>query len=153
LEQELQQTKIELEAQKQINRLRKGSVEIQLEEIDKKEKEYIKTYQEDFTGSEKLKREHNSLQKECMINLYKKMVKSIIPIDLKVFSKRFLRLRNITNFSSLDHLLEKINENQKILDEVYSLSSYGKSLVTFPYKIKAFLDHLQNITRQFREFF
>jgi hypothetical protein len=57
------------------------------------------------------KKEYCSMQERVVLDLYKSMVKSITPVDLKILEKRLINVDSITSISSLDNFLEGLIKN------------------------------------------
>jgi hypothetical protein len=51
------------------------------------------------------------MQEKVVLDLYKSMVKSITPVDLKILEKRLINVDSITDLSSLDNFLEGLIKN------------------------------------------
>lgn len=61
------------------------------------------------------------MQGNVTIELFKKMIYNIVPIELKYFERKFLNLKSISNFRSVENLLEKIIENQNQYKYIFLL--------------------------------
>jgi len=48
------------------------------------------------------KKEYSGLQGYVLVELFKKIVKNIIPLELRYLEKKILKLEEVTNFDSLD---------------------------------------------------
>jgi len=100
-----------------------------------------------------IKKDYINMQNKIIIELLQKMVKSFIPLDLKFFEKKILRLKDITDFESLESFIEKIIQNQIILSEAYNFHVYGaESTISLPLKLYYFFEQLKNFSIKFREF-
>ena len=72
------------------------------------------------------------------------LVKSIMPLEYKVFDHKFIKFSDLNNYYTIDQLNEKIKENQIILDEIYNLKlSSATNLNSIPQKIYLFFDLLK----------
>jgi len=160
LEKELASTKEELEKYKNHYHLTKDIISSKTQMLENKEKELIHISKLEGRVScsnilkERIKNEHKIVQYDCIIELFRQIVIAITPIDIKLFTHKLLRLNDLTDFKSFDALLEKITQNQKMLNEIYNFKLFGsEKVISFPIKIYAFFEHLKNFTRHFREFF
>jgi len=104
LEGELMKTKKELQILKEANKVKsEASIESKMEEFEIKQNEIINNYNiynnynSDSSPSANstktdLKNNYNFIQNNLLIELYKKMIKTIIPLELKVFSKKIYKI-------------------------------------------------------------
>ena len=98
------------------------------------------------------KTEFKTLQNQYSIDIFKKLIQKIIPIEFKIFGNKYIKFADLSNFNSFGDLIEKIIENQFILDEVYNLRSgaIDKSN-TMPLKIFTFFEKLKEFIFKFQE--
>jgi len=79
------------------------------------------------------------------------MIRSIIPNELKLIEYNILN--GITDFNSLDGLLEKLIKNQMILGKEFNFHTVGYERTTSqPFKMYSLFEQLKNLTIKFREF-
>jgi hypothetical protein len=76
-----------------------------------KEKEIISQNKKKI---EVAKNEYNNIQKVVLNELFKKLIMNIIPIELKIFCQKFLKLKEYDNKDSLEAIIDKINLNQEM---------------------------------------
>jgi len=165
LEEELKNKNAEIQKFKEIeNDANKLSFETKMKELEVRESEYITEYDinyNDYTNvnnkiliNKKIKKDsYGKLQTEIVIDLYKKLIKSIIPVEIKVFIKQFINLKDIKNFDDIDTLLNNIIENQRILEEVYNFDLFGiEQKISLPLQTYCFFEHMKNFTIHFNEF-
>ena len=53
------------------------------------------------------------MQKNLLVEIFKKMINSIIPLEYKLFTLKYLNLKSFENLDSLDKIIETIDENHK----------------------------------------
>jgi len=164
LEEELKNKNSEIQKLKEMeNNENRFSFESRIQELEVKESEYINEYDiycNDYTtvnnkllnNKNNKKQHYGKLQTEIVIDLYKKLIKSIIPVEIKVFIKKFINLKDIKNFDDIDTLLKNIIENQRILEEVYNFDLFGNEQISLPLQTYCFFEHLKNFTIHFNEF-
>ena len=80
------------------------------------------------------KNEYNNIQKVVLTELFKKLIMNIIPIELKIFCQKFLKLKEYDSNDSLEVIIDKINLNQEMylyieysLQEIYDLNNNIKN--------------------------
>jgi len=59
-----------------------------------------------------LKNEYKSHQCEAINEATKKAMSVIIPLELSIFVNKYLKLETLNNFTGLDNLYEKLEENE-----------------------------------------
>ena len=62
-------------------------------------------------------------QKILLHNFFSKNILFMIPIELKIFQNKFLKLENLNENDSYETLLNKINKNINILQELFSFNN------------------------------
>ena len=72
------------------------------------------------------------------------LVKAIMPIEYKVFNHKFIKFSDLNTYDSIEELIEKIKENQCILEEIYNLTSNNTNISSaIPLKIFKFFEKLR----------
>ena len=70
-----------------------------------------------------------------------------IPIDIRIFANKFIKLQGLDEFDSFEDCVNKIKENQFILEEIYDLKNVEKigielTHLHFPKRVKDFYDRV-----------
>ena len=60
---------------------------------------------------EGLKKDYTNFQKSLISELMKKLITNIMPVEYKVFSHKFIKLKEIESTDTLDSILTKIDVN------------------------------------------
>ena len=84
--------------------------------MENKEKEINRNYSTNPNSkqtfkNETTKRHYDNLQKNLLVELFKKLIKNSIPIEYKVFSNKYLKIRKIESNDTLEKIIQKIDEN------------------------------------------
>jgi len=67
-------------------------------------------------------------QKILLYNFFSKNILFMIPIELKIFQNKFLKLENLNENDSYEILLNKINKNINILQELFSFNNNNNNI-------------------------
>ena len=98
-------------------------------------------------------------QKFVINNLFIKQINNMMPIDCKVFQNKFIKLAQIENDDNIEIILNKINNNIKMLNELYEFDQRinsrnassnclkGKEIVA--YKLFLFYEKMKKYTEIF----
>jgi hypothetical protein len=98
-------------------------------------------------------------QKLIINNLFIKQINNMMPIDCKVFQNKFIKLAQIENDDNIEIILNKINNNIKMLNELYEFDQRinikntntnclkGKEIVA--YKLFLFYEKMKKYTKVF----
>jgi len=84
------------------------------------------------------------------------MVKVIMPIEYNIFASKFIKFNDISACESTNKMIQKLIENQEILDEIYDLKNEfltksNLNNLTTPQKFFIFFEKLKQLTSQFGE--
>jgi len=115
-----------------------------MENLEEKEKEIAKA---DKAKVNIRKTEYKNIQSSLLLEFYKKIMKAVMPIEYNIFASKFIKFNDISSCESIKKMIEKLAENQEILDGVYDLkndflSRSNLSCLTTPQKF--FLYSLRN---------
>ena len=77
--------------------------------MDTKEKEILSSGNK--KKSENLKKEFINIQTGIITELSRKLLKNSVPIEFKIFSNKYLKLKEFEPNDSLDNMTKKIDEN------------------------------------------
>jgi len=144
LEGVLQKTYDELEHFKNLSKCN-SLFEQSMSDMKKKETEFTEliTQQEQNylldLKQRQIKQEYSQLQCTVLIELFKRIVKNIIPLEFKFFEKSILKLNDVINFETMDVLLERIIQNQILLEEASGKFQGVAAKNTISLPIKLFL--------------
>lgn len=93
------------------------SIEHYLTILDEKEKEIENTSNKKKV--ENITSEYITNQKILLNNLFINQIKVMMPIDCKIFQNKFIKLAQFEKDESIDNILNKIDNNIKMLNELY----------------------------------
>jgi hypothetical protein len=79
--------------------------------MENKEKEIYNTSSTQKKKLDTLKKDYTITQKNLLGDLFKKIIKSIMPIEFKIFSHKYIKLNDIEYGDSLEKIISKIDEN------------------------------------------
>ncbi len=85
-------------------------------QMDSKEKEILNNNSSNKKKIENSKKEYKNIQAVCVIELLKKLIINITPIEYKIFSTKYIKLKEIEPSDPLDKLSSKIEENIEMLE-------------------------------------
>lgn len=123
-----------------------------MNQLGKREKEIILLNNKKDKVFQIKKREFKTLQNQYGTEIFKKLIQNIIPIEFKVFANKYIKFADLCIFNSFGELIEKILENQLILDEVYNLRSGAIDITnSMPLKIFCFFEKLKEFIFKFQE--
>jgi hypothetical protein len=73
-------------------------------------------------------------------------------LEFKVFANKYIKFADLGNCTSFNEIIEKIIENQIILDEVYNLrSGHLDKINAMPLKIFSFFEKLKEFIYNFQD--
>lgn len=97
------------------------SFDYHISELDKKEKEFIQpSLDNKEISSNKVQYIEN--QKTLLSNMINKQIKLMMPIDCKLFEKKFIKLNQIEDEDNIDIIFNKAQSNIDLLNELYDFS-------------------------------
>jgi len=150
----------ELKQMKKIVAESKSSVQSKINEIEHKEKEYFlllsqpqnpKNSKQIQVEENKIKFFHNKMQSSLVVELYRDMIKSLVPLDIKYFEKKCNSLSDIYKFDTIDEFLDLLVQNQYVLNESYNFQFATEATNSFPFQVYMFYEHLKKMTLDFKE--
>jgi len=79
-----------------------------------------------------------------------------MPIEYNVFASKFIRFNDISSCESTNKMIEKLIDNQEILDGIYDLRNDFLAKTDFtnlsmPQKFFVFFEKLKQFTQQFSD--
>jgi len=149
LEKLLHKTKKEAEYQRALNK-NTSVLYALMDNFSKTEKDFMK-FSSFNEGSKGAKQEYYEVQTQLLQELFKKMMKCLIPLNFKSFDDKLLNLMDITAFESFEELHGKIEHNQMTLKEHINMIGLESSTVSSPLKHFIFLEQLKQFAFKFRE--
>jgi len=149
----------ELKQMKKLVNENKSSVQTKINEIEHKEKEYFhllsqqnpKNSKQIQVEENKIKFFHNKMQSSLVVELYRDMIKSLVPLDIKYFEKKCNSLSDIYKFDTIDEFLDLLVQNQYVLNESYNFQFASEATNSFPFQVYMFYEHLKKMTLDFKE--
>jgi len=133
---------------------------VSFDTLHQKEKEYFEIQNEKHRSlvsdlkEKQILNEHSRMQHAIVFDLFRKMIKNLIPLELKHMVRRMIKFKDITCFESLDELMDIIIYNQIAVEEVNN--SYHPTNPhtdnALPIKYFYFLEQLKTLTIKYREF-
>jgi len=149
LENLLSKTKKEVEQQKALSK-NTSVLDSLMDTLVKTEHDYTKfSLQTDISNT--AKQEYYKIQTKLLHELFKKMMRCLLPINFKSFDNKLLNLKDVTTFESFDDLLEMIVHNQMTLKEHIQIIGLDSVNVSFPLKQFIFMEQLKQFAVKFRE--
>jgi len=128
-----------------------------MNEIEHKEKEYFhllaqgKSSKQMQVEESKIKFFHNKMQSSLVVELYRDMIKSLVPLDIKYFEKKCNSLSDIYKFDTIDEFLDLLVQNQYSLNESYNFQFATEATNSFPFQVYMFYEHLKKMTLDFKD--
>jgi hypothetical protein len=108
LEAELRQVK------RQMNE-NKNSTNSKISDIENKEKEYFQLLNKNKSSNKqeenKIKLVHSKMQSSLVVELFRDLIKSLVPLDIKYFETK-AQMLNIYKFETIDEFLDLVMQNQ-----------------------------------------
>jgi len=121
-----------------------------MESLKHTEAEYLK-FNSQKDQNKTFKQDYYKVQSQVLLELFKKMMKCLLPLNLKSFDNHQLfGLNDITNFESFDELFEKIIQNQMALKDHLQVIGLDNT-VALPIKHFVFLEQLKQFSVKFKE--
>jgi hypothetical protein len=160
LETKYMKMEAELKSMKKLLSENKNSITSKVNEIEHKEKEYFTLLAQGQTGKNskqmqveenKIKFFHNKMQSSLVVELYRDMIKSLVPLDIKFFEKKCNSLSDIYKFDTIDEFLDLLVQNQYVLNESYNFQFASEATNSFPFQVYMFYEHLKKMTLDFKE--
>jgi small-conductance mechanosensitive channel len=154
---------IKLEAElKQMKKLaldNKNSVNCKISEIENMEREYFQLLTQGRglparpiqTEENKIKYFHNKMQSGLVVELYKDLIKTLVPLDIKYFELKCTNLQDIYKFDTIDEFYDILVQNQYVLDQSYNFQFATEATASFPFQVYMFYEHLKKMTSDFKE--
>ena len=104
--------------------------------------------------NEQSKLDYNEIQKNLLQILFSKQIQNMIPIECKIFQNKFIKLLTLNEIDSPEILLNKINENLKILNELYEfkkiiINNNYKEKDLIAYKLYKYYENLKKFVESF----
>jgi len=152
LESKVKKLEKELEKYKTLNQ-QKNILDFQLEKLEEKEKEIVKS---DKNKNNVKKGEYKAIQNKLLFEFYKRIIKVVMPIEYNVFANKFIKFNDISSCESSNNMIDKLVENQEILDGIYDfknlfLTKNCLSNLTLPQKLFIYFEKLKQFTSQFND--
>jgi len=106
----------------------KSNLETKLESLKTKENDYLmffnscnfKSTVNSIEEKRKMQNDYTIMQNGLISELYKGLIKNMVPLDIRYFEMKCPRLKDIYNFNSIEELLENLSGNQYMLNEAYN---------------------------------
>jgi len=160
LEEKMSQMEAELKRVKKQSNQNTNSIESKLESLKSNESDYFMLFNScNFkgnvnTGEERLKIQKNytSTQNSLICELYKGLIKNMVPLDIRYFEMKCPRLKDIYNFDCIETLLENLSDNQFMLNEAYHFQFSPEQAISFPLHVYMFYEQLKKFTLNFKEY-
>jgi len=100
----------------------------------------------------KMQNDYTLMQNGLMGELYKGLIKNMVPLDIRYFEMKCPRLKDIYSFSTIDELLENLSDNQFMLNEAYNFQFLPEQAISFPLHVYMFYEQLKKFTLNFKEY-
>jgi len=133
---------------------------ISFDTLLQKEKDYYEIQNEKHRSlvtdlkEKQILNDYSRMQHNIVFELFRKMIKNLIPLELKHMVRRMIKFKDLSSFESLDELLDIIIYNQIAVEEVNN--SYHPTNPhmdnALPIKYFYFLEQLKALTIKYREF-
>jgi len=152
----------ELKQAKKMAQEGKNSINSKIQEVEAREKEYFVLltqpratnqlqHNKNQNEENKIKFFHNKMQSSLIVELYRDLIKSIVPLDVKYFEAKCANLQDIYKFSTIDEFLDILVQNQYVLNESYNFQYASDATASFPFQVYMFYEHLKKMTLDFKE--
>jgi hypothetical protein len=159
LEEKLIAMEEELQKAKQSQFQNMNTIENKLENLKTKETEYymffnschFKNTRESMEERRQMQNDYTRCQNKLICELYKGIIKNMVPLDIRYFEMKCQKLKDIYNFECLNTLLENLNENQFMLNEAYNFQFNPDQAISFPLHVYMFYEQLKKFTLNFKE--
>jgi len=99
-----------------------------------------------------MQNDYTLMQNGLMCDLYKGLIKNMVPLDIRYFEMKCPRLKDIYSFSSIDELLENLSDNQFMLNEAYNFQFLPEQAISFPLHVYMFYEQIKKFTLNFKEY-
>jgi hypothetical protein len=101
-------------------------------------------------GNSKIKTEYQRTQTLLSFELFKSLVKSLTPLEIKYFEVKLSILKDYNKSENIHVFLETILENQFLLNEIYSFHFASDATVSFPFHVYMFYEQIKKIAIEFK---
>jgi len=91
----------------------------------------------------KLNFDYSKIQSNLISEIFKKIIKNLVPLDIKFFETKCAKLKDIYNFESIDAFVETLCDNQFILNEAYQFQYSSEVTTSFPLHVYMFYEQLK----------
>jgi len=160
LEEKLNSMEEELKLYKMTINKNNSSIENKIESLRRKESDYTNllsncTFTQPENISEerrKINFEYSKTQNSLINELFKKIIRNLVPLDIKYFENKCAKLKDIYNFDCVDGLVDTLCENQFILNEIYHLQYSSEVTTSFPLHVYMFYDQLKKLALNLKEY-
>jgi len=75
----------------------------------------------------------------------------MVPLNIRYFETNCPMLHDIYNLDSIDSVLEKLSDNQFMLNKAYNFQFSSEQEVSFPMHVYMFYEQLKTFTLSFKE--
>jgi hypothetical protein len=82
--------------------------------LETKEKELLESRDLSKKKIDTLRVDYSTLQKSLLTELYKKILRIVTPLEFKVFSNKFLKLKDHSSNDSLESMINNISDNEEM---------------------------------------
>jgi hypothetical protein len=141
------------QAKKQLNE-NKNTTNSKISEIENKEKEYFQLLNKNKSSNKleenKIKLVHSKMQSSLVVELFRDLIKSLVPLDIKYFETK-AKMLNIYKFETIDEFLDLVMQNQYNLNESYNFQYASGATSSYPFQVYMFYEHLKKMALDFKE--
>jgi len=161
LEDKLNVMEEEIKSYKTLINKNTSSIETKIESLKNKENEYTNLLTNcNFAKPEiliseerrKLNFDYSKIQNGLISEIFKKMIKNLVPLDIKFFETKCARLKDIYEFESIDSFVEILCENQFVLNDVYQFQYSSEVTTSFPLHVYMFYEQLKKLALNLKEY-
>jgi len=157
LEQRLSQLETEVIHHK--NQSKESNIGSRLNDLKSKEDHYLKylnssNYDNSSKTVEKrrkLQDDYCTLQNNSIIEVYKGLIKNMVPLHIRYFESNCPMLKDIYDFQCVESFLENLNHNQFSLNQAYHFQLSSEQENSFPFHVYMFYEQLKKFTLSFKE--
>jgi len=143
----------ELKQMKKLVAGNQNSVNNKISVIENKEREYFQllTTSKNKQEENKVKYIHTKMQSSLVVELYRDLIKTLVPLEIKYFELKCNNLQDIYKFETIDDFLDLLVQNQYVLNESYNFQFASEATSSFPFQVYMFYEHLKKMTMDFKE--
>jgi hypothetical protein len=160
LEEKLNQMEEELNHYKKLSSSKKSTLESKLENLKTKENNYLiffnscnfKSTVNSIEEKRKMQTDYTIMQNGLIVELYKGLIKNMVPLDIRYFEMKCPMLKDIYNFTSIENLMENLRDNQFMLNEAYNFQFLPEQAISFPLHVYMFYEQIIKFTLNFKEY-